>query len=682
MIINERLPGLSYEIQNDLPGPESSAPSTWPPADDFPVVVDRSGRVMSRYGDTVWNISPWMKRASSINFRDGKVRKGSLVISKENANLFRLLVASWLYSGNSIKSASTLVTRFDQILPLFALCSENGVLASNLSRYPALEAELPKVMRASGAPTIINILHEIWEKRALLGFYILDKTGINRLAQGYPKYQKNQTPYIPPRIWSHQVRRLHTCLQDFSENKQKISDCFKFCLSAYSRSCGSLAMACKVPPSRAKAPFSNSNPNTETLQPHDGANSKFSAIAHQFGIYELFQRWITGVEKSGIAVFSQYLSFVTAVGTAYITAFSLMRINETLSLRSDCLTIEKAPETGELIHIIRGETSKTMKDNDACWIVSPSVSLAVEAMTFISKLRMIPAAANPDIQITDDHISNPYLIVRPYEPWRAKSTNITESLEIRPLHAHYGSYVNRYPKLFSAQELIITEEDLEIALRLTPTLDPGEYAVGKRWPLAWHQLRRTGVVNMLASGLVSDASLQYQLKHVSRIMTRYYGRGYHNIGFSINGEAHSEFIREMYNSVARDFLELQNDRFVSPHGLKRKEQILRLISDKDHNHLVTAAKAGKLAYRPTILGGCTSILPCPFGGIECVVQCAGGDDKPACKDALFDRQKMQKILALKDDATSRIATAPPGSPLKKALQYQLAALENVIDVIS
>lgn len=323
-----------------------------------------------------------------------------------------------------------------------------------------------------------------------------------------------------------------------------------------------------------------------------------------------------------------------------------------------------------------------MKDNDACWIVAPSVSLAVEAMSFVSRLRMIPAAANPDVPTTDDDLKNPYLIIRPYEPWRAKSASISDPFGIRPSQIHYGSYVKRYPKLFSLQELTITTEDLEVAVKLTPTLDPVEYAVGKLWPSAWHQLRRTGVVNMLASGLVSDASLQYQLKHVSRIMTRYYGRGYYNIGFALNGEAHSEFIREMYNAVAREFLELQNDRFVSPHGPKRKDQILRLITEKNHSQLVAAAKAGKLAYRPTILGACTSIEPCPFGGIDCVVQCAGGNGKAACKDAIYDRQTIHKIMVLKNDAATRLATAPAGSPLKEALQYQLSALENVINVIS
>ncbi|MEX3937270.1 hypothetical protein AB4Y32_37005 [Paraburkholderia phymatum] len=74
--------------------------------------------------------------------------------------------------------------------------------------------------------------------------------------------------------------------------------------------------------------------------------------------------------------------------------------------------------------------------------------------------------------------------------------------------------------------LRITQQDRDLARLVTPTLDSGRFAVGKVWPLAWHQLRRTGTVNMQASGLVSDASLQFQLKHVSRAMSLYYGRGY------------------------------------------------------------------------------------------------------------------------------------------------------------
>ncbi|UOO89776.1 hypothetical protein LVJ82_01955 [Vitreoscilla massiliensis] len=53
---------------------------------------------------------------------------------------------------------------------------------------------------------------------------------------------------------------------------------------------------------------------------------------------------------------------------------------------------------------------------------------------------------------------------------------------------------NMWPKLFDGKELTITEADLEMANRMTFGLDPEKFAVGKVWPLAWHQLRRTGAV--------------------------------------------------------------------------------------------------------------------------------------------------------------------------------------------
>lgn len=116
----------------------------------------------------------------------------------------------------------------------------------------------------------------------------------------------------------------------------------------------------------------------------------------------------------------------------------------------------------------------------------------------------------------------------------------------------------RYPKLLNPSALKITEENIDMARLITPTLDSKKFAIGKIWLLAWHQSRRTGAVNMPASGLVSDASLQYQLKHVSRAMDLYYGPGYSRV--RLEEDAQTLYVHTLYETLGRELARLATDR--------------------------------------------------------------------------------------------------------------------------
>lgn len=231
-------------------------------------------------------------------------------------------------------------------------------------------------------------------------------------------------------------------------------------------------------------------------------------------------------------------------------------------------------------------------------------------------------------------------------------------------------------------ELRITQQDLELARLVTPTLDAKKFAVGKVWPLAWHQLRRTGAVNMQASGLVSDASLQYQLKHVSRAMSLYYGRGYARV--RLEEDAHTLYVRTLYETLGRELVRLTTDRFVSPHGDKRKAEIVRLIAPADMKKLTRLAKDGRVACREIQLGACTNREPCPYGGIDSIAHCGGGDaegEVKPCPEVLYDLDKVSQVKALDRLLDEKLADAPPDSPLRASLEAQKRSVRNFLDVI-
>lgn len=671
---------LGLAIDSPLVSDEHSnfRPTSWPPAPDFPVVVDAKGTVISRYGDLVWYLTVWAGKSVILNFGDKR-------LCSRNAELLKVVIAWWLYGPAALRHAITLRQAFYDVRHVFVLCTAHGILASELWRFPAVAEKLPGVLKYGIAENVLTRLHILHAQQDEIGFQILDREGLARLEASLPEHLDRQTPYIPPRIWMYQVGRLKEFLSDFISNQANIESCFKFCLAAYAANSGSLSEACRVGRNREIGPFWS--------QPgYTGARSgltycgPFSVTASSFGIAQLLHKWC-GKTTDGDAVpadlsvktFSTYFTLANYVGKAFILNFSLMRVDEANGLRSDCVEIEKDERFGP-IHILHGPTTKTIDDDDARWPTSPHVGLAVEVMSCVSRLRMICGEANPDVPTTANDIRNPPLIVRAYEPWgTASAEDLTKILSVRPNLRTYAQVVEVYPRLMDVNELKITEKDFSLALLVNPGLDTEKYAVGKVWTLGWHQLRRTGAVNMQASGLISDASLQYLLKHASRAMALYYGQGFSRL--RLNDKARLEYLRTMYEVLGREISTLFSDRYISPHGEKRKAEILRLVSDTEVKKLAALAKSGAISWRVNLLGGCTKRGPCPYGGVDNLVHCGGGDGSPPCADVLFDREKGPKLSRLQKVIEFRFSEAPLNSPDRESLEAQSQAVRNALHAI-
>lgn len=185
---------------------------------------------------------------------------------------------------------------------------------------------------------------------------------------------------------------------------------------------------------------------------------------------------------------------------------------------------------------------------------------------------------------------------------------------------------------------------------------------------------------MLASGLVSDASIQYQLKHATRAMSLYYGQGYSRT--RLNDDSRAHYIRTMYEILGKEIAQLFSDRFISPYGETRKSEMLRVVDPNDAKKLSKAAEAGQVSWRQTLLGGCTKRGPCEFGGVDNIIRCGGGDKHGPCADALYDRNKENNIRQLSREIDSRLLDAPLDSPYRESLYAQKRAAENAIYVIS
>jgi hypothetical protein len=107
-----------------------------------------------------------------------------------------------------------------------------------------------------------------------------------------------------------------------------------------------------------------------------------------------------------------------------------------------------------------------------------------------------------------------------------------------------------------------------------------------------------------------------------------------------------------------------------------------VVSEKDHDQLLKAAKAGHITYRQTFLGGCAkSGPPCPLGGISNISSCMGFGSISPCSSALLDKAKLPLIKQLKSVVTLQLKDAETDSPLQESLQAQIESAERAIHVI-
>jgi hypothetical protein len=666
---------------------KSYRPPSWPPPDNWVTSENQDGSIISRYVDPLWDFSELAGKTLKFRFQTKAKRKNIATLHAENQSLLRLWTTWIIWNPACGNSWITRKSRFNLLKRLVVLCDDNNILASELYRFPKIIEKIPGLYKTSfERDSLISLLDRIHRDVKFLGCDLLDVPSLEMLAKAFlecPTEETKQTAYIPPRIWKYQLSRLRECIDDYLINQEKIDKLFNFCLNAYERNFGSLEKSIlMVGSERSKfLPFGGENGERESARTGCRFYGSFRKIAKEFGVSELFEKWIvdSGDEDYDVKVFSKYLTLVDFAGCAYIINYTLQRKQEGGSLRADCLIWENDEKLGR-IPIICGETTKTIQDSDARWPTSPSVEVGVLASTSVARLRMRCAEANPLVACTPDDIKNPYLHHYAFEPWATGPEN-WGAYSKRPTLQTYANMMVRFNKLFDTEVLRITEDDLTISLMLTPNLDSnGKFKVGEIWPLAFHQLRRTTAVNMFASGLVSDTSMQVILKHLYLAQSEYYGRNFHRLKF--NDDVGSIISLAKYEVLARNIMNLVTERYFSPVSEQRKAEIVvNIINSRDFRTLFKSAKKGEVSIRETRLGACTKREPCPYEGIESSARCAGGDGRGPCDAALFDRNKRDSVARQLVETERQIVESKENSPRRRFLLAEARGLRNYVTAI-
>ncbi len=671
--------GLAIDTPLAVPSSRAYRPPSWPPPRDWVCIEDKDGNPVSRWGDPVWHLWPWIGKTEVFNFGDGpKLTPNSPVIDPENADILRLLVTWKIWGPRGARALRTVITGFvPPIRKIIALCSEHKILATDLSRYPVLIEKIAKALAPSAFDNVVAELDRLRDAREFFGFAILDRQGLQHLKAGQQSHEPEQTEYIPPRIWNYVVGRTKECIDDYMAHREQIEACFAFCLDAYEKN-GVREFRLSIERSYSShSPFSL--PKSYNGKRGGAASyGSFADTAQRFGIKGVIERWIRDQQTFSVKLLSTYLSLVQTAALVDLTSFTLMRINEAMSVRRNCLLWQEDEVYGR-IPLIQAETTKTDPDENAVWIASPSVEPAIRAMTSIANMRLACVAGWYEE-------GNQYLVNHNYEPWfsprKAERSLRARVTELRALlHTH--------PKLLELSQMAITEDDLKLARAVCPTLNRERFQVGKPWPLAWHQFRRTGAVNMFASGEISDSSIQLQMKHLSRLMPLYYGRG--NSTLHLNNSARVLLVNAQYEAMGRQLAEVHTNRFVSPYGDVHKAKMLapanngdpvNLIGEGDARTYERAARKHHISFRLTPLGGCMKNGQCDGDCVTSIGDCAGGEGQSPCVDVLFDRNRAEANQIRLNGVLKQLESTPLDTPRYHHLKQERCGLENYFAFIN
>lgn len=647
-------------------------PPTFPPPDDWPVSVNTEGTHLSFFKDDYWDMH-------AFGFYGFNFNRSSL--SEENKRLLKRAMVLIIYHPRLFPGKlSSCQPYFQTLCRLAEFCETQQILISHLYRFPHLFTKAAEHIQCARILDRISQLHKLNLYCEELGFVIGGKRFLQVMSRERRSVEAVQYPYIPPRLWNYQVTRLNEALDDFIKHRELFEKAFMWLHHAYSHNRGRVA-------SKYLSPFHDHDLYKKRRVLYPGNFEKF---LEDFGLLDLFNKWLEpGVRKvprfSTLSI-SKYLSLIRDVAIIFILTFSMQRKSEATSLRSDCFEIEHDKNLGNIC-TIRGETTKTDPDSDARWVVPETVKKAVDAASWIAKLRLNMLAK--EFNVPRDIKENPYLLSPACELWSTFSgRKMTEKDCHRLLKSFkrildYSNLMRRGSKLFEDNEIQISEEDARIALSLTPNLEKKAwFGIGKPWKFTTHQSRRTLAVNMFASSNISVASIQHQMKHFTRNMTLYYGRNYANI--SLNSKVQRTLIAESHSNIYRQLIEIASNDIdhVRPHNTSRSiDSLINIIDASEEQKLQRLIKAGEVGCRKTLLGFCMTKGSCEYGGVESISKCAGGDGRGICAEAIFSRKNKDALIRLKKDYEIEMANLSEDSIRRNALKLETYAIEVYLNVV-
>lgn len=595
-------------LLNDSASESSAHDAPWHRiADDVVVTRDKAGLPKSYFRDDAWNIEAYGRNVANrnIHFRGLTPKNAGIELAWTTKRQCKQVVYFLMHkASDDVPAPSTLK---GNMTTLRDFCSFAGTRHHTL--YEALEA--PDVVRGyielDGKEIKSQRLHAILVHLHRLGF---DETGLRvplrqlhapMLERFADRNDSAQHAVIPTRIYQH---FLAACEREL-EMAESVAE--ELC--------------------------------NQILRANQGIRLEDAP-----GMQRLAEYFGCRLDVPGL---SATVAEICAICQILILAYTGMRATEAQNLPYACLTVTRLD--GVEHFSLEGITTKLSggRIKRACWVTGHVAARAVRLAQRISKIAHEAHGSQGYAASTDgSHLLFCRMgILGQYDATRGPTG----------VDAYVDNLRNRsFPEIISTDVAELKLIDPHRAWEAEP-----EFGVGARWPFTRHQLRRTLALYAHRSGLVTLPSLKRQLHHITMEMSMYYARGSAFAkGFLDGDETH--FARDWadaqgtseYLAYAAQVL-FSDERLFGGHAAWTQSKAVREspVSVFSREQTLTMFKKGELAYRETVVGGCTSVEPCKSTPLNWLpVECLENN----CKSLVVSPAKLQRVIKTQERQVQKL----------------------------
>lgn len=404
------------------------------------------------------------------------------------------------------------------------------------------------------------------------------------------------------------------------------------------------------------------------------------ALLKKYGLGDYLARRGFDLEYRALATLSGAIAEIFLVCKLQIHVFSGMRHDEAETLPYHCMVRKKGMH-GRTHSLIAGITTKFNQGRRqrTRWVTTDSdgfraIRLAQQfACEIYESVGITPSKADANKDEFPLFPSTGYL------PWGRKNGVPEGRMQTG------NKKLNKAKESLHARLLPIIEEkdiaELEEIDTFRAWRDEPEFALGQRWQLSTHQLRRSLALYSNASGLVRLSSLRRQLQHITREMSLYYGRGstFCKNFIANDPDGYKKHVAPEWQdgedeakvlAFTRDVLNSKEPMFGGAGNFyQRQKERGEVMSCEE---VAQRMKAGLLSYQPGPLGGCTKPGGCDKRKGLALIDISCATD--GCKNLVGKHSKIIRVIQLKRAAMAHLTHSWIEGGIEKE---ELEAMERV-----
>lgn len=599
------------------------------PSDDFVVSRDRAGLPKSRYGDLIWDFTAYnpegrLSRVHLAYWTSGDLTEERKGLTREVRSIVFALI--WRRAGAPLSTGT--LRNYVSVLSALAIFAEET--NSSIKDILGQENQLQQFCESGCSGWLVETLSSLLTLLVRtgvhsLGFAVVSNKAISEMKRKNKLYRASlkQHPPIPTRIYSHLIASLQSELEKWHKIEDEVLEAIVPC--AHDPRCG-----------RALS-------RQREIGKEQGLPHKTFFVFEDIMSDAAKDYFITRGKTVDLGSVSSLLGEVQLLVKTIVQTFTGMRDDEALSLPFDCL--KTSVINGQEYYLVNGRTTKFAHGlvNRAQWVTNREGHEAIRTAQRIAKtiygvFGVTPEASESRIEAHPLFVSVVYLGFA--------------GIPRLPEDGHFTPGIMGHREIPAECFLSLNDDDLRELEQIDPHRawrSEAKFQVGTPWFFTSHQLRRSLALYAQRSGLVSLPSLRRQLKHITEAMSRYYSRGSAyaanfigddkgHFGFEWQAtQPESSALSYLLNVVLTDEELFGGHSTWVEHRLKGKASVV----STDRAATLKRFKKGEMAYRETIIGGCTNTGACEKVAVQWLhVDCI----RDNCKNLVGNVTKLERVI--------------------------------------